>query len=80
MYCKFSSYWRKTVCVAAHLDVLLLLLEELVHLGSSLLLTEGSLCHNVQLFLQRNIVSPGLLKSTTHKHTHRQKQKSDSLE
>lgn len=57
---------------AAYLDFQLLILEELLHLSSSLLLTEGGLSHNVKLLFQCSIVGPGLLDSTKRTHIHRQ--------
>lgn len=53
---------------AAYLDFLFLLLEELFHLFSSLLLIKDCLSHNLQLLFQCNIVGPGLLQPTEHTH------------
>ena len=56
---------------AAHLDFLVRIPEKLVHLSSYLLLTQGSLSNFFKLLLQRSVIRPGLLESTTHTYTDR---------
>lgn len=58
-------------CYTAYLDRQFLVLEELVHLCSSLLLTKGGLSHNFQLVFQCNIVGPGVLESAAHTYADR---------
>lgn len=63
-YWCISRYFDSCECASAHLDGLFLLLEELVHLDGSLLLTKSTLCHGSQLLLQWQVVRLGLLQST----------------